>query len=122
MVRFLRDLVALDRGAIVIDLIYGLPGQTPQNVADDVRLCATLGLDGLDLYLLNLIRHVAADGVQLKGKPVAGHRRRRRRRLRASQALLGGDALVGLMWTAPPQLSAGDALARHPALPLRCPR
>ncbi|WP_415392508.1 hypothetical protein [Paracoccus sp. SJTW-4] len=53
--RFLRDLVALDRGAIVIDLIYGLPGQTPQDVADDVRLCATLGLDGLDLYLLNLI-------------------------------------------------------------------
>lgn len=33
VVRFLRDLVALDRGAIVIDLIYGLPGQTPQDVA-----------------------------------------------------------------------------------------
>ncbi len=27
VVRFLRDLVALDCGAIVIDLIYGLPGQ-----------------------------------------------------------------------------------------------
>lgn len=55
VVRFLRDLVALDRGAIVIDLIYGLPGQTPQDVADDVRLCAALGLDGIDLYSLNLI-------------------------------------------------------------------
>lgn len=55
VVRVLRDLVALDRGAIVIDLIYGLPGQVPQDVADDVRLCAALGLDGLDLYSLNLI-------------------------------------------------------------------
>lgn len=51
----LEALVALDRGAVVIDLIYGLPGQTPQDVAEDVRTCAGLGLDGLDLYSLNLI-------------------------------------------------------------------
>lgn len=55
VIRFLRDLVALDRGAVVVDLIYGLPGQTPQDVAEDVRLCSALGLDGLDLYSLNLI-------------------------------------------------------------------
>lgn len=55
VIRFLADLVALDRCAVVVDLIYGLPGQTPQDVAGDVRLCAGLGLDGLDLYSLNLI-------------------------------------------------------------------
>ena len=52
---FLSDLVALDRGAVVIDLIHGLPGQRPEDVAADVRRCADLGLDGLDLYSLNLI-------------------------------------------------------------------
>lgn len=55
VIRFLADLVALDRAAVVVDLIYGLPGQTPEDVAEDVRLCAGLGLDGLDLYSLNLI-------------------------------------------------------------------
>ncbi len=52
---FLAELVALDRGAVVIDLIHGLPGQRPEDVARDVRRCADLGLDGLDLYSLNLI-------------------------------------------------------------------
>lgn len=52
---FLTELVALDRGAVVVDLIYGLPRQRPQDVAEDVRRCADLGLDGLDLYSLNLI-------------------------------------------------------------------
>jgi len=51
----LADLVRLDRAAVVVDLIYGLPGQHPEDVAEDVRLCAGLGLDGLDLYSLNLI-------------------------------------------------------------------
>ncbi len=56
ILRLLETLVALDRGAVVVDLIYGLPKQTPDDVAADVQLCADLGgLDGLDLYSLNLI-------------------------------------------------------------------
>lgn len=55
VIRTLERLVGLDCGAVVVDLMYGLPGQTPADVADDVRLCAALGLDGLDLYSLNLI-------------------------------------------------------------------
>lgn len=51
----LQELVALDQGAVIVDLIYGLPGQSPEDVAADVRICADLGLDGLDLYALNLI-------------------------------------------------------------------
>ena len=55
LTRFLESLVALDAAAVVVDLIYGLPGQRPEDVAADVRLCGELGLDGLDLYSLNLI-------------------------------------------------------------------
>ncbi|TKD21674.1 heme anaerobic degradation radical SAM methyltransferase ChuW/HutW [Rhodobacter capsulatus] len=55
IVAALSDLVALDRGAVIVDLIYGLPGQTPEAVAADVRLCGEIGLDGLDLYALTLI-------------------------------------------------------------------
>ncbi|MFV0293271.1 MAG: heme anaerobic degradation radical SAM methyltransferase ChuW/HutW [Paracoccus sp. (in: a-proteobacteria)] len=55
IIALLEKLVGLDRGAIVVDLISGLPDQKPDDIADDVRLCAALGLDGLDLYSLNLI-------------------------------------------------------------------
>jgi oxygen-independent coproporphyrinogen-3 oxidase len=55
IIAVLEGLVELDRGAVVIDLIYGLPGQQPTDIAEDVRLAASIGLDGLDLYSLNLI-------------------------------------------------------------------
>ena len=55
IIRMLDALVALDRGAVVVDLIYGLPHQVVSDVTADVQLCAELGLDGLDLYSLNLI-------------------------------------------------------------------
>lgn len=51
----LEKLVAFDCGAIVIDLIYGLPGQTFETWAEDLRLVEAIGLDGVDLYGLNLI-------------------------------------------------------------------
>ncbi|NGX16359.1 heme anaerobic degradation radical SAM methyltransferase ChuW/HutW [Wenzhouxiangella sp. XN24] len=51
----LEKLVALDCGAIVIDLIYGLPGQSFETWAEDLRLVEAIGLDGVDLYGLNLI-------------------------------------------------------------------
>lgn len=55
LMRALAALVALDRGAVAIDLIYGLPRQVPEDVADDVHRAADLGLDGLSLYSLQLI-------------------------------------------------------------------
>lgn len=51
----LAALVALDRGAVAIDLIYGLPRQLPEDVADDMHRAADLGLDGVSLYSLHLI-------------------------------------------------------------------
>lgn len=68
VLHFLEALVALDRGAVVVDLIYGLPGQQPEDVADDVRLCARLGLDGLDLYSLSLIPGTPLLSAVEKGK------------------------------------------------------
>ncbi|MDO5614038.1 MAG: heme anaerobic degradation radical SAM methyltransferase ChuW/HutW, partial [Paracoccus sp. (in: a-proteobacteria)] len=70
VISLLDQLVALDRGAVVIDLIYGLPGQTPEHVAADVRLCAELGLDGLDLYSLNLIGGTPLLAAIEKGKMI----------------------------------------------------
>lgn len=52
---FLSDLVALDQGAIVIDLIYGFPEQNMESWRQDVEIASQLGLDGVDLYALNLL-------------------------------------------------------------------
>ncbi|SIO55898.1 coproporphyrinogen III oxidase, anaerobic [Rhodovulum sp. ES.010] len=66
--RFLEGLVALDRGAVVIDLIYGLPGQDRATFRADVRQAAALGLDGLDLYSLKAIPGTPLLIAQDKGK------------------------------------------------------
>ncbi|MGB3815021.1 MAG: heme anaerobic degradation radical SAM methyltransferase ChuW/HutW [Shinella sp.] len=54
-IRFLEDLRDRDRAALVIDLIYGLPGQTPEIWQQDLHTAAGIGPDGIDLYGLNLI-------------------------------------------------------------------
>ena len=55
VVATLERLVAADFGAVVIDLIYGLPGQTVETWKEDLRLVCALGIDGVDLYSLALI-------------------------------------------------------------------
>ncbi|TCM73676.1 heme anaerobic degradation radical SAM methyltransferase ChuW/HutW [Rhodovulum steppense] len=67
-IRFLDGLMALDRGAVVIDLIYGLPGQDRATFRADVQQAATLGLDGLDLYSLKAIPGTPLLIAQDKGK------------------------------------------------------
>lgn len=54
-VRFLEGIRDRDRAALVIDLIYGLPGQTPEVWHQDLETAAALAPDGIDLYGLNLI-------------------------------------------------------------------
>lgn len=54
-VRFLEYLRDQDRAALVIDLIYGLPGQTLDIWQRDLETAADIAPDGLDLYGLNLI-------------------------------------------------------------------
>ncbi len=52
LIGFLERLLARDQAAVVIDLIYGLPGQTLDHWRDDLHTCIELGLDGVDLYTL----------------------------------------------------------------------
>jgi oxygen-independent coproporphyrinogen-3 oxidase len=54
-IRFLAGIRDRDRVALVIDLLYGLPGQTPEVWREDLRITADLAPDGVDLYGLNLI-------------------------------------------------------------------
>jgi len=54
-VRFLEGLKARAGAALVIDLMYGLPGQTAAVWQRDLETAAALAPDGIDLYGLNLI-------------------------------------------------------------------
>jgi oxygen-independent coproporphyrinogen-3 oxidase len=54
-IRFLEGIRDRNRVALVIDLLYGLPGQTPEVWREDLRIAAALAPDGADLYGLNLI-------------------------------------------------------------------
>lgn len=54
-VTFLENLCRRDRAAVVCDLIFGLPGQTASNWQQDLETVRDIGLDGVDLYALNLL-------------------------------------------------------------------
>ncbi len=54
-IRFFEDLRQRDNAALVIDLIYGLPGQTLDVWRQDLETAAAIEPDGIDLYGLNLI-------------------------------------------------------------------
>ncbi|MCE8011923.1 heme anaerobic degradation radical SAM methyltransferase ChuW/HutW [Billgrantia desiderata] len=50
--RFIGDLIARDRAAVVIDLMYGLPDQDQAVWSRDIDTALSLGPDGLDVYCL----------------------------------------------------------------------
>jgi oxygen-independent coproporphyrinogen-3 oxidase len=54
-IRFLADIRDRNRVALVIDLLFGLPGQTEDIWREDLRISIDLAPDGVDLYGLNLI-------------------------------------------------------------------
>ena len=64
----LEALIALDQGAIVIDLIFGLPEQDAAIWADDLRTAIALGLDGVDLYALKQMRDTPLANAVASGK------------------------------------------------------
>ncbi len=55
LIAFLETLLAMDKGAIIVDLLYGLPGQTLSTWDNDLRTAFEIGLDGVDVYSLKLI-------------------------------------------------------------------
>ncbi|MGS1096732.1 heme anaerobic degradation radical SAM methyltransferase ChuW/HutW (plasmid) [Aquamicrobium terrae] len=54
-IAFLEALRDRDRAAVVIDLLFGLPGQSEAVWREDLAIAADLAPDGIDLYGLNLI-------------------------------------------------------------------
>ncbi|EXU77016.1 heme anaerobic degradation radical SAM methyltransferase ChuW/HutW [Erwinia mallotivora] len=54
-VAFLEALCRRDRAAVVCDLMFGLPGQTAESWQTDLETVRDIGLDGVDLYALNLL-------------------------------------------------------------------
>lgn len=50
----LKELAKYEQASIIIDLIYGLPGQTVENLLFDLQTADSLPIDGMDLYQLNL--------------------------------------------------------------------
>ncbi|WP_407647046.1 heme anaerobic degradation radical SAM methyltransferase ChuW/HutW [Erwinia tracheiphila] len=54
-VTFLEKLCRRDRTTTVCDLMFGLPGQTAENWQQYLKTVREIGLDGVDLYALNLL-------------------------------------------------------------------
>jgi len=69
----LDNLLRTDSAAVIIDLIYGLPGQGEQEWAEDLRVLEQMGLDGCDLYQLNVFPGGRLDKALQRGEvsPVA---------------------------------------------------
>lgn len=53
----LKSLKNTDNAAVIIDLIFGLPGQGMEKWEDDIRTYLDLKLDGVDLYQLILYKN-----------------------------------------------------------------
>lgn len=53
--KFMKGLCLRDRAAVVCDLLFGLPGQDATNWQEDLTIAHDIGLDGVDLYALNLL-------------------------------------------------------------------
>jgi putative heme utilization radical SAM enzyme HutW len=56
VIESLTDLRDLGKAPVLIDLIYGLPGQSIETWEDDIKTLFSLELDGCDLYQLNVFR------------------------------------------------------------------
>jgi oxygen-independent coproporphyrinogen-3 oxidase len=67
MIDVLIGLRDLGRATVVIDLIYGLPGQTTDTWERDIETYLELGIDGCDLYQLNIFTGGPLDTAVSKG-------------------------------------------------------
>ncbi|MCG5529885.1 heme anaerobic degradation radical SAM methyltransferase ChuW/HutW [Halorhodospira halochloris] len=65
---FIARLIKRERGAIILDLMYGLPWQTTEVWLNDLRTCIELGPDGIDVYALKRIPGTPLDKAISKNK------------------------------------------------------
>ncbi|TNG91778.1 heme anaerobic degradation radical SAM methyltransferase ChuW/HutW [Testudinibacter aquarius] len=68
VLEFIDYLIKLNQGAIVCDLLFGLPGQTSEVLTKDLEWIESLQMDGVDLYALNVLPNT------ILGKSVAAQR------------------------------------------------
>ncbi len=68
IINCLQTLKSFDNSSVVIDLIYGLPGQTIETWLKDLDIFLSLGLDGVDLYQLNVFSGGRLDKAIQEGK------------------------------------------------------
>lgn len=64
----LELLSGYNQATVIIDLIYGLPKQTTEIWANDIKLLQTAAIDGLDLYQLNIYQGSALQQAIQAGK------------------------------------------------------
>lgn len=50
----LREICAYDQASVIVDIIFGLPGQTVRSFIEDLEIIDSLPIAGMDLYQLNL--------------------------------------------------------------------
>jgi oxygen-independent coproporphyrinogen-3 oxidase len=68
LIRILAMLRDLGNAAVVIDLIYGLPGQTMDIWENDINTYFELNIDGCDLYQLNIFSGGPLDAAVENGR------------------------------------------------------
>ncbi|WP_437613401.1 heme anaerobic degradation radical SAM methyltransferase ChuW/HutW [Erwinia sp. V71] len=69
-IAFMEGLVRRDRAAIVCDLLFGLPGQDSALWDSDLRIARDIGLDGVDLYALNLFPNTPLGKAAANGRVI----------------------------------------------------
>ncbi|MXF45346.1 heme anaerobic degradation radical SAM methyltransferase ChuW/HutW [Raoultella sp. Lac2] len=69
-VDFMQRLLKRDRAAVVCDLLFGLPGQNAALWGEDLAIASDIGLDGVDLYALNVIPHTPLGKAVENGRTV----------------------------------------------------
>lgn len=65
---FMEGLVRRDRAAVVCDLLFGLPDQDAKLWREDLKIARDIGLDGVDLYALNLLPNTPLGKAVEKGR------------------------------------------------------
>lgn len=55
----LKKVASYNQAVLIIDLIYGLPGQSVDAFLNDLKIADTLPIDGMDLYQLNVFEQSA---------------------------------------------------------------
>lgn len=57
VIKIIEGLVSHNKAAVIIDLIYGLPGQSADMFVNDLKTAENAGIDGLDTYQLNIFEN-----------------------------------------------------------------